>query len=57
VSETAFSDSSLARLAAGLAPMPEVWVQARCPGLVEELGDGWRGELLALAARLRRRRG
>jgi hypothetical protein len=44
-----------ARLAARLALMDEGWVRARCPGLVEKLGPDWRGELLALAARLRRR--
>ena len=43
-----------ARALAWLASQRAVDVDRRVPGLREELGRGWRGELLALAAELGR---
>jgi hypothetical protein len=46
---------ALAAAAAWLAVQDEDWVRHQVPGLVEDLGDGWRGELGALALAARRR--
>jgi hypothetical protein len=43
-----------ASLLLGLAAREDAWIEARMPGLLEEMGDGWRDELRAIALRLMR---